>query len=381
MKLQLKASRVYRENHQSKARITLNIGGSRSTKTYSIAQLFLTKAFEETGQVFTVARKTLPALKATAYRDFLDILKENNLYSPANHNKSELTYHLNGNEIEFISVDQPQKIRGRKRKYLWMNEANEFEYDDYAQLILRTTGQVFMDMNPSDYDHWIRDQVESRTDVKIIHSTYLDNPFLEPEVVNEIERLQEADPNYWKIYGLGQYGVPQTLVYGHWRFCDALPEGGEEIGGLDFGWNNPCVLTKVVIKDNAIYAQELIYQSRLKDNELADLMDEMGVSKQMPIYADSEDPQAIQTLRDRGYNVIEADKGQGSVLAGIREIQKRPFYITKGSINMHKEIKAYSWKVKNGKPIDEPVKLNDHSMDSVRYPVYTHLRQSFVGFV
>lgn len=381
MRLKIQASRVFRDNYNSKARITLNIGGSRSSKTYSLAQLFITLAFEETGKVFTIARKTLPALKATAYRDFLEILKANELYRKEDHNKSDLTYQLNGNEFEFISVDQPQKIRGRKRDRLWMNEANEFSYDDYQQLILRTTGQVYMDFNPSDYDHWIRDQVETRDDVLTIHSTYKDNPFLDEQTVKEIERLKTADANYWRIYGLGEYGIPQTLVYTHWKYCNKLPEAGEKIWGLDFGWNHPCVLTKVVLNDDDIYVQEKIYRSHLKDDELIELMKEAGVSEDDYVYADSEDPQAIQVLIDAGFNIIPAYKGPGSVLAGIREIQGRTFYITKDSVNLLKEAKSYSWKVKNDKPTDEPVKLKDDGMDSIRYAIYNHLRQSFVGFV
>ena len=73
----------------------------------------------------TVVRKTLPALRGSAYRDFLEILSNEDWYDESNHNKSEMTYQLFGNLVEFISVDQPQKIRGRKRNICFINEANE----------------------------------------------------------------------------------------------------------------------------------------------------------------------------------------------------------------------------------------------------------------
>ena len=136
----IKTTNVFHKAYGSKTRITCLQGGTRSSKTYSLCQLFIVKCLEETGKVFRICRKTLPALKGTAYRDVLNILKELELYSEANHNKSELSYTLNGNLIEFISVDQPQKIRGRKRDYLWLNEANEFDFESWVQLSLRCTG-------------------------------------------------------------------------------------------------------------------------------------------------------------------------------------------------------------------------------------------------
>ena len=379
MDLTLNATPVFEKNHRSTARITVNRGGTRSSKTYSLAQLFVVKAFQETGEVFTICRKTLPALKATAYRDFLEVLKVSGIYNEAHHNKSELTYHLNGNEIEFISVDQPQKIRGRKRKHLWMNEANEFDYDDFQQLILRTTGQVYMDLNPSDYHHWIREKVETRPDVLLIHSTYKDNPFLEPETVKEIERLQEADPNYWRIYGLGEYGVPQTLIYTHYKLIDDLPGRGDTIYGLDFGFNHPLVMQKVELYEEAVYVDERIHQRFLETPDAIKLVKEEA--GQSLIYADSEDPREIQEYSSAGLRVQKAVKGPESVYLGIQLLKSKPLYITKRSVNTIKEIHGYSWKVdKNGDPLDEPVKIRDDAMDAMRYAVYSYNQMPFVGF-
>ena len=144
----IKTTNVFHKAYKSDTRITCLQGGTRSSKSYSLAQLFIVKCLEDTGKTYTICRKTLPALKATAYRDMLQILKELDLYTEENHNKSELSYQLNGNLLEFISVDQSQKIRGRKRNYLWLNEANEFTYEDWQQLILRTTEKIYLDYNP-----------------------------------------------------------------------------------------------------------------------------------------------------------------------------------------------------------------------------------------
>ena len=86
-------------------------------------------------------------------RDFLEILKAHDLYKEDNHNKSNSEYQLNGNLIEFISMDQPQKIRGRKRDLAFLNEANELTMEDWQQIVFRTNGRIILDYNPSDTYH------------------------------------------------------------------------------------------------------------------------------------------------------------------------------------------------------------------------------------
>lgn len=376
-KLDLKVTGVFEKNYPLKERIVINEGGTRSSKTYSLAELFLVKMFEEKNTLFTVCRKTLPALRATAYRDFIDILREYNLYNEANHNKSDLTYKIGTNEIEFISVDEPQKIRGRKRKYLWLNEANEFSFEDFQQLILRTTGQVFMDYNPSASFHWIYDKVMTRDDVVVIRSTYKDNPFLDKESIKEIERLKDIDDNYWRIYGLGERGVPQATIYPKWNLEDELPDG-EFVYGLDFGFNSPTALTKIVLKDDDIHADEVLYEKGLTNADLIKKLDSLKIEKNVIIYADAEDPSRIEEIRRAGYWIEKADK---DVKKGIDTLKSRKIYITKRSVNGQREIQMYKYKQKDDMILDEPVKFNDHFLDALRYGVHSHISKAFIGFV
>lgn len=375
MEAKIQATKVFQKNLEAfntpGIRFIVNQGGSRSSKTYSIAQLFIILMLQGEG-LLTIARKTLPALKGSAMRDFFEIMNNIGIYEEKQHNKTELTYGAGNQEVEFLSVDQPQKIRGRKRRKLWMNEANEFTYEDFQQLNIRTTEKIFLDYNPSDEFHWIYDQIVPRKDSVFIQSTYLDNPFLEVELRKEIERLKDVDPNYWRIYGLGEKGVSETTIYTHWQYCDSLPDS-ENIMGLDFGFNHPTALTNVVIKDDNIYTHEKIYESGLTNQELIKKMDDLKISKQTYIYADSEDPSRIMEIRRAGYNIREAKKGKDSVKAGIDMIKAKKFYITKESTNGIKELKSYKWKTKDDKILDDPIKLNDDFLDSVRYSVFTHL--------
>ena len=363
----IKTTNVFDKAFKSKSRITCLQGGTRSSKTYSLCQLFIVKALTETGKVFTICRKTLPALKATAYRDVLNILKELNLYSEERHNKSELSYSLNGNLIEFISVDQPQKIRGRKRDYLWLNECNEFAYEDWQQLILRTTGQVYLDYNPSDPYSWIYEKVITRGDCTFIKSTYLANPFLDKDTIAEIERLKEIDPEYWRVYGMGEIGSVSTQIFRQFNLVDDVQ--GRLIGyGLDFGFtNSPSAMVAVYQHDDNLYIKELLYEKRLTNTDLANKIKGFGVSRQDEIICDSAEPKAIEEIYRTGLNVKAAKKGAGIHL-GIDIMRRYKIHITKDSLNAIKEFRSYKWATdKNGDVLNTPVKVNDHLIDATRY--------------
>ena len=363
----IKTTNVFHKAYRSTNRITCLQGGTRSSKTYSLCQLFIVKCLEETGKVFTICRKTLPALKGTAYRDVLNILKELELYNEANHNKSELSYTLNGNLLEFISVDQPQKIRGRKRDYLWLNEANEFTYEDWQQLILRTTEKIYLDYNPSDPYSWIYEKVLTRDDCTFLKSTYKANPFLDEDTVAEIERLKDLDPDYWQVYGLGEIGSVQTMIFRKFDLVDEVQ--GRLVGyGLDFGFtNSPSALVAVYVSDDNLYIKEMLYEKRLTNTDLANKLREFRIDRQSEIIGDSAEPKTIEEIYRQGFNIKPAKKGAGIHL-GIDIMRRYKLHITKDSLNAIKEFRSYKWATdKNGDVLNTPVKVNDHLIDATRY--------------
>jgi phage terminase large subunit len=329
-------------------------------------------ALQETGEVFTVVRKTLPSLKATAMKDFFEVLTNYGIYNDGLHNKSSNTYTLHENEIEFISVDDYSKVKGRKRKYLFMNEANEFSYNDFVQLSMRTTGTIFMDYNPShDESHWIEEKVKTRNDVDVFRSTYRDNPFLNQETINEIERLKDTDPNLWRIYGLGIMGIASARIYNHFELCDELPESGETIYGLDFGFNHPTALVEIREYDDAYYIDELIYASGMTNNDLIEKMRDLEVKRGKYLFCDSAEPNRIEEIRRAGFNAFLSDK---DVRKGIDTIKSKKIYITKRSTNLLKEYRGYSWKTTvDGAILDEPVRINDDALCAMRYGVHTYI--------
>ena len=371
---QIKVTNVFERNFNATESIVVNQGGARSSKTYSLAQLMIYKAlaykFKNAHKRFSIVGKTLPSLKATALRDFLDILKAHNLYSIANHNRTENTYNLFGCEFEFFSADQEQKLRGRQRDILWLSEANAFLYDDFLQLNMRTTSQTFMDFNPSDEYHWIYDKVVTRPDCKFIQSTYLDNPFISDRQKQEIETLKDQNPEYWKVFGLGERASFSDLIFNNWTIGE-YAEKSETIYGLDFGYNNPTALVAINFSDSGVFVNELLYETKLTNTDLIERIKHLIPNRTSWIYADCAEPNRIEELKRAGYyHTMPADK---SVKDGIDFVKSYRLNISAQSYNILKEIKNYSWKQdKLGNNTDDPVKFNDHLMDAMRYGIFTH---------
>jgi len=371
MEKRVPVSVVFEKNFRAKTKIVVNQGGSRSGKTYSILQLLiLVKAFEEQNQVFSIVRKSMPALRATAMRDFFDILRTHDLYDQGNHNKTENTYMLNDNLVEFMSLDQPQKKRGAKRTYLFLNEANELSLEDWIQLSMRTEKQIFIDYNPSMDEHWLYETVIPREDCTFIHSTYLDNiQFLPVEVVKEIENLKVVDENYWRIYGMGEIGQIKGLVFTNWEPVEEFPEHCDWISyGMDFGFtNDPTVIVKVGMHGGEIWVDELIYSRGLTNHDILQTLSAHAISKGDDIVADNQ-PQSIYEIRREGFNIRPTYKGANSIITGIDILKRFRIKVTKRSVNLIRELKNYKWKEDSlGNAMNQPVDKFNHAIDALRY--------------
>jgi len=315
----------------------------------------------------SVVRKTLPALKSSALRDFIEILQGLGWYNEADHNKTENNYILNKNMVEFFSIDDAQKIRGRKRDILFINEANEIDIEDWRQLLLRTSGKVIIDYNPSDFEHWIYDQVLTREDCATLITTYKDNPHLPDALKREIESLKDADPEYWKIFGLGERGQLVGLVFNNWREGVRVPDNAKFIGcGLDWGFtNDPTAVVKVYQHEQTLFIQECLYERGLTNPDVSKRL-EQSLNKRDEIYADSAEPKSIEEVFRYGWNIRPTMKGADSIINSI-DILRR-FQLVLIGHNLAKEFRTYKWKTdKAGKQLNEPVDFNNHLIDATRY--------------
>ncbi len=312
-------------------------------------------------------------------RDFFTILKDHEIYFEDSHSKTANEYTINGNTIEFISLDMPQKIRGRKRDLLFINEANELIFEDWQQLIFRTTEQAILDYNPSEEFHWIYDQVLTRKDVEFYQTTYKDNPFLGDVVKQEIERLKNIDENYWRVYGLGERGQSRSLVY-TFSTTKQIPKEAKLVAyGLDFGFSNdPTSLVRTYILDENMYVEELIYRTGMTNQDIAKEMQSLGLEKANEIFADSAEPKSIEEIYRMGWNVKPVVKG--AINLGIDIIRRYNLYATEGSYNLIKELRNYKYiEDKNGILTNRPVDNFNHALDALRYSVVNKISNSHLG--
>jgi phage terminase large subunit len=377
----IQTNKVFNHLIKSDKRIIVEQGGTRSGKTYNIL-LWLIFYYTErnTDKTITICRKSFPSLRASVMRDFFDILRNHDLYREEFHNKSSHEYHLNGNLVEFISLDQPQKIRGRKRNLLYINEANELFYEDWQQLIFRTDGRIILDYNPSESFHWIYDRVIPREDCDFYQTTYRDNPFLDEQIKNEIERLKETDEDYWRIYGLGERGMSRATIF---QFgTSEIPQEAKLISyGLDFGYtNDPSALVAVYQHGDNLYLDELLYRTGMTNRDLHHHLQSLGLDRRDEIFADSAEPKSIEELHRFGWNIKPTAKGQDSINAGIDILKRHKIFATSRSNNLIKELQNYKWtEDKNGNLLNKPIDVMNHALDASRYAVYNKLSKPNYG--
>lgn len=366
----MKSTDLFAANYNAKESIVVNQGGTWSGKTYAILQTLLVLATETPKAVITIAGQDMPNLKAGALRDFANILEENpNLKAWIwKHNKSDHIYYFrNGAKVEFKSYENWQDAKSGKRQFLFINEANGFSFEVAEQLILRTTIRTFIDFNP-DAEFWVHEHYKNKPDVVWFFTDHRHNPHVPEKTRERIEDLKNKDLELWKVYARGMTGKVEGLIYRNWEITDEFPTERfiDSCYGLDFGFNHPTALIEVGWTETEYYARELIYESGLITPTLAERMEALNLGTKQ-IFADAARPDTISELCQAGFNVIPADK---TVKDGINAVKAKPLKIYQ-SPGMFKEIKAYRWKVdRNGKPVDEPVKVNDDAMDATRYAIY-----------
>ena len=379
MRKQIEVTRIYTRNLNAKKPIVINVGGARSGKSFSILQLLIQKFMTEKKKSILITRKTMPSLRLTAYKVFIDLLKEYGLYDRCEHNKTNNTITYRSNTVYFMGIDDSEKLKSSEFNYIFLEEANEFTYNDFIILWTRMSApttksqpnRMYLALNPSDEWSWVHQKVSHWQDAEVIHSTYLDNPFLDARYKKILEDLKDTDPELYQIYALGEYATLSNIIYRDYQIDYTFPSRfNDEWYGLDFGYNNPTALVWVGDRDGEIYLKEIIYQSHLTNQELISLMDEIGVSRKAPIYADTAEPARIEEIYKAGYNIHPAEK---RVNDGIDTVKRYKLHIHSESTNLIKEIRNYKWKEdKNGNILDEPVKFNDHACDAFRMAIHTH---------
>ncbi len=365
-------------------RVRIVQGGTSSSKTFSILPLLITHAMQTPYTEISVVSESIPHLKRGAVKDFVNIMVMTGNYRDAQFNKSDLKYKfLNGSFIEFFSADQPDKLRGARRHVLFVNECNNIDFESYNQLSIRTRDFIYLDYNPTQ-EFWVHTELIKDPDSDFVVLTYKDNEALDSAIVKEIEKAKEKAKtskyweNWWRVYGLGQVGSLDGVIFSNWSSIDQVPANAKLIGyGMDFGFtNDPTTLVGVYQYDENLIVDEKIYRQGMLNSDIIREMSRLGINKTDKIYADSAEPKSIEEIYRSGFNIKPVLKGADSIKFGIQILQEYKLFVTKESTNLIKELRSYTWdKDKTGKSLNTPIDDYNHAIDAMRYLAMMELKK------
>lgn len=374
----------------SKARFKIFVGGSRSGKTVGLIQYILYLiTTQQVPLTISIVRATLPSLKRSVLRDFIQVSQKLGIYDFGTFNKTENIFTYGKHKIEFFSLDDAQKIKGSKRDICYFCEIDECGYDEFQQIIMRTTDHILCCFNPSEPVHFIYDIMDDKDmpgGVEVFHSTYKDNHFLEPSVVQQIESMKDRNPDLWRVYGEGQRAViSNKQIFTGWEFKarDEFPEFDELYLACDFGYTiDACSIIEFAKVKDKIYVHELLYKTGMTNGDIANFLKTNSLDDRI-MYCDSAEPKSIEELRRLGIIAKAATKGPGSISAGISLLKEFQIILSKESKNAIKEYYSYSWdELKDGTLINKPKpNQTDHFCDSLRYGVYSRYKNRTEFFV
>jgi phage terminase large subunit len=352
-------------------RIKIIQGGTSAGKTYSVLAVLITKAASYARTEISIVAESIPHLRRGALKDFLKIMKENNRYFDERFNKSLLRYEFsNGSVMEFFSADDSSKLRGARRDILYINECNNVTFESYNELAIRTKKEVYLDFNPAN-EFWVHKELKDEPDSDFLILTYKDNEALDNSIVQQIEknRLKAETSaywaNWWRVYGLGEIGMLEGVIFSNWKTIDNLPKDAKLIGiGLDFGYtNDPTAIIEIYNYNGQRILNELKYQTGMLNSDIA-----KELPKHVPVYADSSEPKSIEEIKRYGITIKGVTKGKDSINYGIDVMQRNEYLVTSNSVNLIKELRAYCWDTdKAGTRLNKPIDTNNHAIDALRY--------------
>jgi len=352
-------------------RIKIVQGGTSAGKTFNIIPILYSKATKTPNLVISIVAESIPHLRRGAIKDFINILSSTGRWSDNKWNKSLLQYTLsNGSYLEFFSADQPDRLRGARRDILYINEVDHIAFEAYNQLAIRTKDEIWLDYNPT-HEFYAHTELKDDPDSDFIILTYKDNEALAESIVKEIEKAKvKAETssyweNWWNVYGLGQIGSLEGVIFSNWKITDNIPSDARLIGyGLDFGYtNDPTAIVEIYKWNDKRILNEIIYRSGMVNGDIA-----RSIKTRDIVYADSAEPKSIEEIKRYGINIKGVTKGKDSINFGIQIMQDQEYLVTSQSTNLIKELRYYCWdKDKQGNTLNKPIDNYNHALDAVRY--------------
>jgi phage terminase large subunit len=390
---------VYLPYLDNTKRYQIYYGGRGSGKSQFIAQKKLILNMRDVGRNTIVLRKHATTNRYSTFSLFQQLISKYKLEQifDINISRMEITNKINKNQIRFGGLDNPEKFKGTTflngiLTDVWIEEATEITKQDFTTVDLTLRGksnipfEIDLTFNPISNRSWIKstffditseDSEIDKNKVSILKTCYKDNPFLDDDYKQRLERLQFLDENAYAVNALGEWGTHKSIIFTNYEVKDLSTDIGDYDAvcmGMDFGFNDPSVAVLVGLKDRDIYILGELYKKQKTTEEWIEdyekFLNENGWHRGIRIVADSAEQDRIKTFRNKGFlHCYGAEKGQGSVLNGINFLKSRRIYINATCPYTIKEFQSYSWKVdkKTEEIIDEPIDFDNHCIDAIRY--------------
>lgn len=384
-------------------------GGQGASKTFSILILIINHASSNPNKEIYIASAELSKMRDTVLKDFIKILRAFNLYDYVNltgiTNGQPLCIFPNKSFIRFIGLDKEDIGKGLRSDIVYLNEANKTNFETYRELTSRAKRKI-LDYNPNKR-FWAHSEVITDPECEYLCLTFKDNEFLSDEERNTIldyKRKAYINPdlenydtdentqsnywrNKWRIYGLGITGVVDNRIFDGWKKItdkefDLLPY--PKFYGLDFGMSAPTALVEMKTdKDGTYYLKERLYKPlKAMNGTLSDEFEKIGIEKHIQIVCDSGNElnqSEGRKLKNSGYNIIFAEKGQGSVVSAIETMQKSTIYYTESSKNLEENYEEYQWKTHNGEVLDIPEDTREDLIDAAKYVIKWYSKRNYLS--
>lgn len=378
-------SNVFDKNYKAfkdELRYIINQGGTSSTKTFSILQLLVAICLKYRVKIDIVGL-SVPHLKSGVLNDMPAICEQFGINFSEHYKEGDKVFACGKGTINFLAFDKLGKAHGGRRDILYMNEANHLNYNIVEQLMVRTRKAIFIDYNPTN-EFWVHTKLLKDEPAKsiLIKSTYKDNPFLEQEIIDSIES-RKGNNNFWRVYGLGELGVAEGLVYDNFEEMDFDKNRfARYYNGIDWGFSNDAfAFVRVAVEQDCLYVCDEIYQKKLLNKDSAPMV--KSIINNEYVYCDCAEPKSIAEYQNLGVNAIACQKGAGSIESGVKHIQSyKKIYVHPTCMNTLTEFRNYEWKQdKNGEYLPMPIDAFNHSLDAIRYALNDLIGQNTISAI
>lgn len=374
-------------------------GGAGSGKSHIVARRYLYRLLKESDVLHNILiiRKVDRTIKRSVFTLMRNLITRWKLTSEFHINLTDktITYKPNGSQFMFSGLDDVEKLKSIEGvTSIWCEEATELTQEDFEQLDLRLRGehgclkQITLTMNPISEQHWIKKIFfdDPMDGVFTLHTTYLDNAFIDAEYKMVMENKKKTNPRYYNIYALGNWGTAEGLIFPNVEHRLIRPEeikGLECVQGLDFGYtNDPTAFnqTYVDIKAKRLFVYDGFYEKGMSNAKIADAIKKMEAHRHKTV-ADSSEPKSIDYIQTKSVRIEGAAKGKDSVSAGIDFLCEFEIIVNAHLVEFMTEFNNYSWALdKDGKPTNKPVDDFNHFIDSLRYALEGTMKRSRIDY-